>query len=99
MNKKTTTMLLLLSLLAMTAQAQKDDNGEEEKVDRMPKIHGTIRSKYEYQTEEGEGRFEVRTARVSVSGNVTKEVSYKAEIDLCDEGKIKMLDADRKSVV
>ena len=93
MNKKTTTMLLLLSLLAMTAQAQKDDNGEEEKVDRMPKIHGTIRSKYEYQTEEGEGRFEVRTARVSVSGNVTKEVSYKAEIDLCDEGKIKMLDA------
>ena len=93
MNKKTTTMLLLLSLLAMTAQAQKDDNGEEEKVDRMPKIHGTIRSKYEYQTEEGEGRFEVRTARVSVSGNVTREVSYKAEIDLCDEGKIKMLDA------
>lgn len=93
MNKKTTTMLLLLSLLAMTAQAQKYDNGEEEKVDRMPKINGTIRSKYEYQTEEGEGRFEVRTARVSVSGNVTKEVSYKAEIDLCDEGKIKMLDA------
>lgn len=86
-------MLLLLSLFAMTAQAQKYDNGEEEKVDRMPKIHGTIRSKYEYQTEEGEGRFEVRTARVSVSGNVTKEVSYKAEIDLCDEGKIKMLDA------
>ena len=38
MNKKTTTMLLLLSLLAMTAQAQKDDNGEEEKVDRMPKF-------------------------------------------------------------
>lgn len=33
MNKKTTTMLLLLSLLAMTAQAQKDDNGEEVKVD------------------------------------------------------------------
>ena len=93
MNKKTTTMLLLLSLFAMTAQAQKYDNGEEEKVDRMPKINGTIRSKYEYQTEEGEGRFEVRTARVSVSGNVTREVSYKAEIDLCDEGKIKMLDA------
>ena len=56
MNKKTTTMLLLLSLLAMTAQAQKYDNGEEENVDRMPKINGTIRSKYEYQTEEGEGR-------------------------------------------
>ena len=35
----------------------------------------------------------MRTARINVAGNVTKEVSYKAEIDLCDEGKIKMLDA------
>lgn len=58
-----------------------------------PKIGGTIRSKYEYQTEEGEGRFEVRTARVNISGNVTPIVAYKAEIDLCDEGSIKMLDA------
>lgn len=80
--------MLLLSMLTAAVYAQND----EEEVDRTPKIGGTIRSKYEYQTEEGEGRFEVRTARVSVSGNVTKEVSYKAEIDLCDEGKIKMLD-------
>lgn len=58
-----------------------------------PKIGGTIRSKYEYQTEEGEGRFEVRTARVNISGSVAPIVSYKAEIDLCDEGSIKMLDA------
>ena len=81
--------MLLLSMMTAAVYAQND----EEEVDRTPKIGGTIRSKYEYQTEEGEGRFEVRTARVSVSGNVTKEVSYKAEIDLCDEGKIKMLDA------
>ena len=81
--------MLLLSMMTAAVYAQND----EEEVDRTPKIGGTIRSKYEYQTEEGEGRFEVRTARVSVSGNVTKEVSYKAEIDLCDEGAIKMLDA------
>jgi len=56
-------------------------------------INGTVRGKYEYQTEEQEGRFEVRTARVSVSGKLTDLVSYKAEIDLCDEGSIKMLDA------
>ena len=56
-------------------------------------IHGTIRSKYEYQTEEGEGRFEVRNARISVDGQISPIISYKAEIDLCDEGKIKMLDA------
>jgi len=56
-------------------------------------IHGTVRGKYEYQTEENEGRFQVRTARVSVAGVLSEAVAYKAEIDLCDEGKIKMLDA------
>lgn len=56
-------------------------------------IGGTLRSKYEYQTQEKEGRFEVRTARVNVSGRLNDAVTYKAEIDLCDEGKIKMLDA------
>ena len=58
-----------------------------------PEVHGTIRGKYEYQTEEGEGRFQVRNARFSLSGKVVSAVSYKAEIDLSDEGKIKMLDA------
>ena len=41
----------------------------------------------------GAGRFEVRNARVSVTGNVLPIVAYKAEIDLSDEGSIKMLDA------
>ena len=58
-----------------------------------PEVHGTIRSKYEYKTEDEEGRFEVRNARISFTGNVIDEVSYKAEVDLCNEGKIKMLDA------
>ncbi len=57
------------------------------------KIGGTLRGKYEYQTEEKEGRFEVRTARVNVAGKINEWVEYKAEIDLCDEGQIKMLDA------
>ena len=62
--------------------------------DRLPvNIHGTIRSKYEYQTQENEGRFEVRNARVNVDGKLSPVIGYKAEIDLCDEGKIKMLDA------
>lgn len=61
--------------------------------DYRPNIHGTIRGKYEYQTEEGKGRFQVRNARISVDGNITPIISYKAEIDLCDEGSIKMLDA------
>ena len=35
----------------------------------------------------------MRNARFSVSGNVHPIVAYKAEIDLSDEGSIKMLDA------
>ena len=59
----------------------------------QPNIHGTVRAKYEYQTEEGEGRFEVRNARISIDGDLSDLVAYKAEIDLSDEGSIKMLDA------
>ena len=56
-------------------------------------LHGTVRAKFEYQPDLGKSRFEVRNARFSLSGNVTPLVSYKAEIDLSDEGSIKMLDA------
>jgi len=89
MRKKTMTVVLL-SMMTAAAFAQASEG---EDFDKTPKIGGTIRSKYEYQTEEGEGRFEVRTARINVTGKVAPSVSYKAEIDLCDEGKIKMLDA------
>ena len=56
-------------------------------------LHGTVRAKFEYQPDLGQSRFQVRNARFSVSGSVTRMVDYKAEIDLSDEGAIKMLDA------
>ena len=87
LHRKTT---VALALLCTTINAAAQEN--EEKASPV-NIHGTIRSKYEYQTEENEGRFEVRNARISVDGSLTRVISYKAEIDLCDEGKIKMLDA------
>ena len=58
----------------------------------VPEIHGTVRAKYEYEPQINSGRFEVRNARVSVDGKILPIISYKAEIDLSDEGKIKMLD-------
>ncbi len=81
------------ALLSLTVAAAMAQASEGETFDKTVKIGGTLRSKFEYQTEEGEGRFEVRTARINVAGKVAPAVSYKAEIDLCDEGKIKMLDA------
>ena len=95
-------LILLITLLPLTANAQSSYNNEDgkkidkeklESKDYLPEIHGTIRGKYEYQTTMGAGRFEVRNARVSVTGNVLPIVAYKAEIDLSDEGSIKMLDA------
>ncbi len=59
----------------------------------LPKISGTLRAKGEYQTRDKEGRFEVRNARVAFDGNVTPIVIYRAEVDLSDEGRIRMLDA------
>lgn len=89
MNKRSLVITALLTVCSLGGVSAQEDK----KPDYVPNIHGTIRGKYEYQTEEGEGRFEVRNARISVDGKVTPILSYKAEIDLCDEGSIKMLDA------
>lgn len=84
---------VFLAILACLPAAHRTLAQEENKVDYTPAIHGTIRAKYEYQNRNQEGRFEVRNARFSLEGNVAPIVAYKAEIDLSDEGKIKMLDA------
>lgn len=75
------------------ALADNADSVKTKKFNYLPKVSGTIRGKMEYQTNEEESRFEVRTARVALDGFVTPIVNYKAEIDLSDEGQIKMLDA------
>ena len=100
--KKYTLCLALAALLPMTAWSQEpviNEDGKKidkevmETKDYMPEIHGTIRAKYEYQPEIDAMRWEVRTARVSFTGNILPSVAYKAEVDLSDEGNIKMLDA------
>jgi len=58
----------------------------------LPNITGVIRAKYEQNTSNGKGRFDVRNARFGMQGNAGKHFGYKFEIDFCDEGQIKMLD-------
>jgi hypothetical protein len=57
------------------------------------KLTGTIRTKFEYQPGESNARFSVRTARVGIGGKVYNRLDYKMEIDLSDEGRIRMVDA------
>lgn len=79
-------LILLFGLAAVTSLAQN-------KNPYIPDIHGTIRTKYEYEPDIDKGRFQIRNARVGIEGQVIPIVRYKAEIDLSDEGVIKMLDA------
>lgn len=78
---------------ASTVSAAQETSDSIRKTEYMPEIHGTIRAKYEYEPPIDKGRFEVRNARLSVEGKIIPIVRYKAEIDLSDEGAIKMLDA------
>lgn len=87
MNKTIFALLGILALVSTSVTAQEARNPY------IPEIHGTIRAKYEYEPNIGKGRFEVRNARMSVEGRIIPIVRYKAEIDLSDEGAIKMLDA------
>lgn len=80
--------LLLLSLLIIPIPMLSQEHSQ-----YMPDIHGTIRAKYEYEPDIDKGRFEIRNARIGLEGMIIPIVRYKAEIDLSDEGAIKMLDA------
>ena len=52
-----------------------------EGIDYMPQIHGTFRGKYEMETEDGVSRFQVRNARLSVSGNILPVIDYYIQFD------------------
>jgi hypothetical protein len=82
---KQTKLIILFSLITLALQA--------ETIDYKPSIGGTIRGKYEYNTSLEAHRFQVRNARYSIRGAVSAHASYKAEIDLSNEGQIRMLDA------
>jgi len=59
----------------------------------LPKIDGSLKTKFEYDLASKKMRFEVRNARFGARGNINKYFGYRVEVDLSDEGKIKMLDA------
>ena len=97
-------LFVLLALCAGQAGAQESgDEGTsaleqrmsqlETKWEHMPKIHGILRGKYEYEPELNASRFEVRNARLSAEGSLPLRSAYKLEVDLCDESSIKMKDA------
>ncbi len=61
--------------------------------DWFPELKGTLRAKAEFQPSAGESRFQVRNARVALAGSITPIVYYKGEVDFCDRGVMRALDA------
>ncbi len=92
MKKIVLSMFALLQ--AMWAVADDGAAGPDGKsVSYMPQVHGMIRSRWEMETETGDNRFEVRNARLALSGNIIPAIDYLVQTDLCEQGKIKILDA------
>ena len=87
--KKTATTLLALAL-ALGAIAQ--DNAAKP-FSYLPNIHGAIRTRAELDTENGDYRFQVRNARVTLDGHIAPSIDYFIQTDLCDAGTMKILDA------
>lgn len=82
--------LLLLIILLMTRFGV---IGEERDVDYRPNIHATLRTRLEVSTTTGDYRFQVRNARMTADGKIAPSVDYFLNTDLCDQGKMKILDA------
>lgn len=100
-------LCLPLAIVAFLASSQKSlaaenqqsgtqpqsDEVSKDKVNLVPKIHGTVRARWEMDTKGGENRFAVRNARVSISGEIAQPIDYYIQTDFCDQGKMKILDA------
>ncbi|MCM1110417.1 MAG: porin [Clostridium sp.] len=84
------TVALATAFLFETTAADKlIDTGD---LNYVPTIYATLRSRAEWSTATGNYRFQVRTGRVGIQGDVTPAFSYRAELDLCDRGQVVVTD-------
>ncbi len=83
-------MLLLLSLLFLTFSlpAQNADSVSYPNF----KVDGTLKNKFERASDTGLSRFSVRNSRIGIKGNINAYTSYRAQVELSNEGKFYLLD-------
>lgn len=84
---------LLILLMGVPAGASADEAGTAARVDYVPRIHGALRTRYEMDIDGKRSRFQVRNVRVTLAGQVAPSIDYFIQTDLCDRGKMKILDA------
>lgn len=87
------TFLLIIFFLLMQGTPLFPQTGTDQVNEFLPDIEGVLKTKFEYDLDNLKMRFEVRNARFGAKGKINDYFSYKTELELSDEGKIKMLDA------
>lgn len=93
MHRNTFRFAVLLSVLFSFVTSHASESADSVvKVNYRPNVHGTLRGRLDIATEEGEYRFQLRNARVSLDGRVAPFIDYFLNVDLCDAGKMKFLD-------
>lgn len=80
-----TVALVILCALALCAQ--------DTALRYKPELHGVVRGKYEYSTEMDASRFSLRNARVSLEGAMPWRTQYRVEMDVGDDGEVKLKNA------
>lgn len=101
-------ILLLLSLLpfceagamspgevsdSVKSSIQTDSASKKDYTVYIPKFMGTARVRYEYFTQDNVGAFKVRNLRFGLEGYVAPVMSYVAEVEFSDWGKINLVNA------
>ena len=86
-------LAILVVLISATAfAAEQKDSAVSNRNSYVPKIGGVLRARWEMETSGGLNRFELRNARVNLSGRIGAPIDYYVQADLCDQGSFKFLD-------
>ncbi len=87
-SRKFAKILLPLALLLCCFVSAHADS-----ISYIPQVHGIVRARGEMRTSDAAVLFQVRNARLDVSGHIGAPVRYMINADFCNRGSFTMLDA------
>lgn len=88
----TTLLSIICALTLLSAQENNSNNNLDWKFAPTIEVDGMFKSKFEYADDTNTSRFSVRNSRLGIKGDVTSFVSYRAMVELSNEGKFSVLD-------
>ncbi|HPI68442.1 MAG TPA: porin [Bacteroidales bacterium] len=89
--KEAVIIFIVLSLISPFRLTGQESSGKMSEY--IPDIDVILKTKLEHDLDNSLMRFEVRNARFGLRGKINEKMSYRTQLDLSDEGQMKMLDA------